>query len=328
MKFELLNCTGIKVLENGYFTHMSNIRSIIRNADVFIDISGYALSSQWGFMPSLIYLLNIMIAKKESARYYILPQSIGPFDYSYIEKLCIYPLFKLYLRYPEKIFAREEEGLKCIEKVSKENMQKGYDIVLINKGYNIENIFNDVCLKSIKIKENSVGIIPNKKAIENSNHDQIYEIYKNIIDKLIVAQKTVYVVRHSYEDLQLCKKIKSLFIDNENVIMISDDLNAIELENIIKQFDFVVASRYHSIIHSYKNGIPVISMGWATKYHELLSEFEQLDYFFDVRSEISKKQIEDKLSDMMSKYKIEKIKILEKIDKINEKEIYDNYYYY
>lgn len=327
IKFELLNYTGVKVIKNKYSNYMEDIKNIIKDADIMVDISGYTLSSQWGFMSSLRYLLNLMIAKKESVRYYILPQSIGPFNYHPIEKIFVYPLFKLYLKYPEKIFAREEEGLKCVQKFTKKNAQKGYDIVLVNRGYIADNIYNNVCLKSIQIKQNSVGIIPNKTAIGNSNPDQIYEVYKSIINKLNAVGKTVYILRHSYEDLQICKKIKAMFPNNGDVMLISEDLSAIELENIIKQFDFVIASRYHSIIHSYKNGVPVIAMGWATKYHELLNEFGQLDYFFDVRFSIPKKQIEDKLSDMISNYKNEKIKIIEKINKMDEKRIYDSYFY-
>jgi len=55
---------------------------IFKNADAIIDISGYALSPQWGWFLSVNYLLNITVAKKYSIPYYIFPQSIGPFNYS------------------------------------------------------------------------------------------------------------------------------------------------------------------------------------------------------------------------------------------------------
>ena len=105
--------------------------------------------------------------------------------------------------------------------------------------------------------------------------------------------------------------------------LIPDDLNAIELENVIKQFDFVIASRYHSVVHSYKNGVPALVIGWATKYFELLEDFDQLDYHFDVRDGININEIDDKLDKMILKYKYERDKILNKMDVVTKENIFD-----
>ena len=110
--------------------------------------------------------------------------------------------------------------------------------------------------------------------------------------------------------------------------MITDDLSAIELENIIKQFDFVIASRYHSIIHSYKNGIPALVIGWATKYFELLENFDQLDYFFDGRDSINIDEINKKLDKMIRNYKYERTKIINKMNILNKENIFDTVFGY
>jgi len=301
-----------------------NIKEIINSTNFFIDVSGYALSSQWGWLTSVNYLLDIMIAKKYSIPYYIFPQSIGPFDYPLKYKIFLYPLLRLYLKYPEKIFPREKEGLECIYKFRRKNVEKKYDIVLQNQGFNLTNIFKKkVNLKNIKIEDNSIGIIPNSRVVERVNSEEIYSIYELIIKKLINAKKMVYILRHSHEDLIICEKIKEFFSDNKNVILISDDLNAIELENIIKQFDFIIASRYHSIVHSYKNGVPALVIGWATKYFELLRDFDQLDYFFDCRNNISIGEIDNKLDNMIKNYSNEKNKILYKINSMQKENIFD-----
>jgi len=301
-----------------------SMKEIIKGTEFFIDVSGYALSSQWGWFGSVNYLLNIAIAKKYSIPYYIFPQSIGPFDYPVKYKIFLYPLLKLYLKYPKKIFPREKEGLECVYKFRKKNVEKKYDIVLQNQGYNLANIFKKkVNLKNIKIENNSVGVIPNSRVVERVNSEEIYSIYKLIIKKIINTKKSVYILRHSYEDLIICEKIKKFFSNNKNVILISDDLNAIELENIIKQFDFVIASRYHSIIHSYKNGVPALVIGWATKYFELLKDFDQLGYFFDCRNNISISEIDNKLNNMIKNYSNEKNKILYKINSRQKENIFD-----
>ena len=301
-----------------------NIKGIIKDTDFIIDISGYALSSQWGWFLSVNYLLNIIVAKKYSIPYYIFPQSIGPFDYPLKYKIFLYPLLRLYLKYPIKIFPREKEGLECVYKFRRKDVEKKCDIVLQNQGYNLANIFKKkVNLKNMKIEDNSIGIIPNSRVIERVNSEKIYSIYKLIIKKLTNVKKSVYILRHSHEDLIICEKIKKFFLNNKNVILISDDLNAIELENIIKQFDFVIASRYHSIIHSYKNGVPALVIGWAIKYFELLKDFNQLDYFFDCRNGMNIDEIDDKIDKLVQNYKYEKKKIIYKINNKQKENIFD-----
>lgn len=296
------------------------IHEVIKDAAVFIDISGYALSSQWSFRGNLSYLFNIATAKRYSIPYYIFPQSIGPFDYPLKIRLLLYPLLRMYLRYPKKIFVREKEGVKAVSKING-NVEKSYDVVLQNKNYNTDNIYRDsIHLKNIKIEPKSVGIIPNSRVLERSSLNNFYSIYVQVINRLVYAKKNVYVVRHSYEDLEICEKIKSFFPDNKNVKLISDDLNALELENVIRQFDFVIASRYHSIVHAYRNGVPALVIGWATKYFELLESFDQLDYFFDVRKGTDIEKISNKLDEMIINYEYEREKITNRIAYIKNKE--------
>lgn len=301
-----------------------NTKQIIKNADFIVDISGYALSSQCGCFSSISYLLDIIIARKYSIPYFIFPQSIGPFDYPLKYKIFLYPLMQLYLKYPKRIFPREKEGLMCVRKFARKNVEKNYDIVLQSKGYNLANIYNkDICLKDTKIEPNSVGIIPNLRVIGRANPNKIYSVYNSLINRLIDTKKTVYVLRHSYEDLEICERIKNLFPDNKGVRLIPNDLNAIELENIIKHFDFAIASRYHSIVHAYKNGVPALVIGWATKYFELLENFDQVDYFFDGRDSIDINEINNKLDKMIRSYQYEKTKIINKMNILNKGNIFD-----
>jgi coenzyme F420-reducing hydrogenase beta subunit/polysaccharide pyruvyl transferase WcaK-like protein len=296
------------------------IREVLRNAAFFIDISGYALSSQWNLRGNLRYLFNIATAKKYSVPYYIFPQSIGPFNYPLKLRVFLYPLLNVYLQYPKKIFVRENEGVNSVRKIT-ENVEKSYDIVLQNKNYNINNLYRDnIHLKDIKIQHSSVGIIPNSKVLDRAGSNEFYALYVQLINRLIDSEKNVYIVRHSYEDLEICEKIKSFFADHKNVTLISDDLTALELENIVSQFDFVIASRYHSIIHAYKNGVPALVIGWATKYFELLESFGQLGYFFDVRKGIDAKKMSNKLNKMILNYEDERKKIANKTAHIQSKE--------
>jgi len=143
-----------------------------------------------------------------------------------------------------------------------------------------------------------------------------------LINTSLKAGKTVYILRHSYDDLEICENIKELFSKNNRVILLNDDFNAIELELILKQFDFIIASRYHSIIHAYRNSVPALVIGWATKYYELLKSFDQLDYFIDVRKGIYNQELNNKIKLLLMDSEKEKFKI-RKMANENKKDIFD-----
>jgi coenzyme F420-reducing hydrogenase beta subunit/polysaccharide pyruvyl transferase WcaK-like protein len=302
---------------------------IIRNACCFIDISGFALSSELGFVTSWYYLLNIMTAKKFSVPFYILPQSIGPFDYPLTYRFLFSPMVKMFLKYPERIYPREEAGVNSLMKYIKRKVEKYPDIVLQNDSYEISHIFNgDLELKGTEVKTNSVGIIPNLRVIERTDAVELMKVYNTLINSLISAKKTVYVVRHSHEDLGICTDIKNRFHDNDKVILVSHDLNAFQLENIIKQFDFIVASRYHSIVHAYRNVVPSLVIGWSNKYRELLKDFNQLGYYFDCRIPIDAAKINIQLEKLINnrQQEISVIKSrLAQIKKMNVFNVFDEY---
>lgn len=302
MRFRLICPLNRLIAEGEYTEYEKKAASIIKNAGCFIDISGYALSSQFQPAMSLNYLMNIIIAYRYSVPYYIMPQSIGPFDYPKAFKRGLLYLIKLLLKYPAKTFVREKNGLTClVEHSIQANSDLCVDLVLQNTSYEVRTIFSsEEKLKKIPVGKNSVGIIPNVNVAHYLNEKNFLEIYKSLIDCLLAHNKKVYIFRHSTEDLPLCDKIKNIFPTNQNVYLITDDLNAIELEYIIKQCDFLIASRYHAIVHSLKNRVPVFVIGWAVKYYELLENFGFLQYFFDCRNQLDLSKMKESLEKLIT----------------------------
>ena len=94
-----------------YGQSILELKQILEETEKIIDISGYALSSQWGLMSTITYLLNIALAKKYKIKMYLMPQSFGPFNYKRFKSI-INRMIRKYMRYPELIFAREDEGYK------------------------------------------------------------------------------------------------------------------------------------------------------------------------------------------------------------------------
>ena len=228
-----------------------------------------------------------MVFKKYRIKTYLLPQSFGPFHYKPLQKMLIFPLFRRYLKYPERIFPRDDDSLRHILRFSKENVVCTPDLVLQIPNHNIEQIFTepDIAEKSgqcpIVIPKNSVLVVPNIKVMENGTN--VLQAYQHLIEMLLYEGDAVFIFAHSIADRQAAEDIKSLFPEETGVQIINDDLNCIQVLELLKQFKFVLAARFHAIVHSYKVGVPVLAFGWSAKYRELMGLFEQLDYLFDVR---------------------------------------------
>jgi coenzyme F420-reducing hydrogenase beta subunit/polysaccharide pyruvyl transferase WcaK-like protein len=295
--------------------YQNEIKDLIKHTSFFIDVSGYRLGYRLFYnknkefsisIRSYDYLLNIMIAKKFSIPYYIFPQSFGPFNYPINEKIFLYPLMWKYLRYPKKIFSREEAGVKYLSQFTQKNLGQSRDIVLLNNGYKVNNIFKkNIQLKKPMISQDSVGVIPSLMVMKRIGEKEFFDIYKSIIIKVLQSGKKVYLLGHAQTDQSICKEIKDLFHNRKDVILISNNLNAFEIEKIISQFNFIVTSRYHSIVHAFKNGIPVLAIGWATKYFELMKDFNQLDYIFDTRKNLEKTKLLYSLEKLFKNYNTE-----------------------
>jgi len=264
----------------------------LNNIEYLFDISGYALSTQGGkkgWKKTRDLLSKHQQALEYGTKVIIMPQSIGPFFYKDdVNSEKVRQAVKHVLSKVNVLFVREKQGLEELqEKIGIKHAIYSPDLVLTNRSeLDMKNIYCDgePKLKIYEIKENSVAIIPNKRNNKNGNELENLEAYFTIINKLLEHQKNIYLISHSYDDIAMCKKIANTYTENPKIHLITDDMTPNEFEKLISQFEFAIASRFHSIVHAYKKGIPCVLMGWAAKYHELATLFSQDDYVVDVRT--------------------------------------------
>ncbi len=298
---------------------------ILKSASVLVDVSGYALSSDFRIINQLFYLSKILWARKYNIKVYLMPQSFGPFEYNTRLRWFMRWRIEKCLSYCEHIFAREKEGYDYLTRMFRlKNVEQTPDLVLLNQGINFLNVFTTVpLLQEIDIKKNSVGVVPNIRTIQYGCREYSVGFYVAAINALLTRGITAYLLRHSNEDLELCKIIKEKFKNNSNVILLNEDFNSIEFNNIVKKFKFIIASRYHSIVHAYKNSVPAIIFGWATKYHELAELFDQCDYIFDVRKGFTPANFSKTIDSMILNFKDEKLKIKASLSKLQARNVFD-----
>lgn len=274
----------------------SDVMGVLPLLTGIVDVSGYSLSSNWKCNR---YMKILRMAYHYQVPLYLMPQSFGPFDFEDDMKL---ELEKL-LQHARVIFAREDYGYHLLQETFHlKNVKKSCDMVLQNKGINVQNIYkqkieeNKYCLDT----ENNVAIIPNIRNYTFGSKAELLELYKRIIEYLLQHEKTIYIISHSNDDLA-CEDIYEMFTDNEKVHLYQESFDCLGFGRLARNFQYVIASRYHAIVHVLKEKVPCIAIGWTEKYKELLEWFGMETYSFDVRNKLN---VED---------------VLKALDKMNER---------
>ena len=308
-KFHILrNKTGI----------YSQIYDLLPQLKAVVDISGYALASKWNCTHFIHVLL---LAKNNQIPIYFMPQSYGPLDFTEEWDKRIYGG----LAHASVIFTRERKGYDLLtQKYHLENCRMSKDLVLQNRELIIENIYSEEYKTEFyKLRTcGNVAVVPNVRNYESGNRQELLNIYNNIITILLNRKKNIYIVSHS-DDEQACDDIYEMFSENSQVFLYKKNLDCLEFSILAEEFQYMIASRYHAIVHAYKKGIPCIAIGWAEKYRELLNLFGQGEYVFDVCSGIDRQKIIDAVCHMDESWIQEKKKIQKKLPDIQTENCFD-----
>lgn len=256
----------------------------ISSMDLIVDVSGFALGDKWSRRINESFLNTTRLAKRYDIPIFIMPQSFGPFQYpSGLED--IKEEIAQLLQYPQLIFAREKEGYELLTKdFGLTNVVYSSDLVLQNTGVNAENIYLKPPALSLPeiATEHNVGIVPNRQCFVHGDKETILKRYRAIVEQLLEQHKEVYLFRHSFEDLTYCKQISEMFENEPHVHLLENDFSCFEYDAFVRNFEFIICSRFHGIVHAYKNHVPAIALGWAVKYRELTASVGQTAYIFDI----------------------------------------------
>lgn len=298
--------------------------ALYRNTDFIVDISGYALGSNWNDKVCNDFLDILEFANGFGIPVYLMPQSFGPFDFAPDRQALNERIQKL-LPTAKVIFAREQEGYDAlVNTYGLTNVRLAADLVLSNKGIGLGNVFKvRPALALPKIAENSVAVIPNSMNVRVSNQETVVAVYTEAVEALLSLGKKVYLLSHSTMDAALCRTLKAHFEDREDVLLLEQDFSCLEFNELVQKFQYLVASRFHSIVHAYKNGIPCIALGWATKYHDLLKLFGQERFIFDVREPVCGSQLAPAIQYMDCHHREESGRIRTILETVQGENVFD-----
>lgn len=303
---------------------LANAEQLYQACDMMVDISGYALGSNWSIRNNSRYLDHLEFAQAFGIPVYLMPQSFGPFNFGSehpgIDERCrkLLPMCKA-------ILAREREGYDAlVNTYGLTNVQLATDLVLNNKGIDLSNIFNAIPDFTLpEIATGSIAIVPNGRNLSVGNDAEVLARYQAAIRHGLEQGKTVYLLHHATSDASICARLKASFEDNARVILLENEFSCLEFNELVQHFDYLVASRFHSIVHAYKNAIPCVIMGWAKKYEELSAQFEQQSYLFDVRNRVDASALCNAMDHLDSSKEEESRKIKALLAAIQKNNVFD-----
>ena len=270
-------------LRNG--KELAQCEEIYKNCDAMIDISGYALGSNWSEKVCCDFLDVLEFAQAFGIPVYLMPQSFGPFEFGAghpgIDDRC-----RKLLPTCRAILAREQEGYDAlVNTYGLTNVQLAPDLVLNSKGIDLTRVFKTVPEMNLpRIAPGSIAVVPNGRNLSVGNAEQALALYAAAIRCGLDQGRYVYLLHHATSDAAICRQLKEQYAEDSRVIVLEQEFSCLEFNELVKQFDYLVASRFHSIVHAYKSGVPCVTLGWAKKYEDLLSQFGQSPYLFDIRN--------------------------------------------
>ena len=298
--------------------------SIYKNCAALIDISGYALGSNWDWACCNLYLEHLEFAHAFGIPVYLMPQSFGPFDFGKdhpgIDERC-----RKLLPACKAILAREQEGYDAlVSTYGLTNVHLAPDLVLNNKGIDLANVFKEIPNMELpEIMPGSIAIVPNGRNLSVGNDQEVLELYRSAIACGLAQGKTVFLLHHATTDATICARLKESFADENRVILLEKEFSCLQFNALVPQFDYLVASRFHSIVHAYKNGIPCVILGWAKKYEDLAGQFDQQQYLFDVRSCVDPSALCTAMHCINENRKAESRKIKEHLCSVQKENVFD-----
>jgi polysaccharide pyruvyl transferase WcaK-like protein len=263
------------------YTPIESIKKI-KNLKMAIDASGFAYGDKRGYQQPLETLLIIDYVKFIGVPYYFMPQAWGTFKDPKVAANC-----KLMLEKSDGFYARDDQSREFLatllgEKVESIPLMPDIAFHFPIPQNDPESIYPGI--NKLKKEKLIIGISPNMRVLERMGKADASNSYvKILLDTIQLLQKNYHVLLIPNEirppgdtnkdDAFLCKLLHDLSENKINLHLIEGYRSAEEIKTIIKTCDFLIASRFHSLIFALSLGIPCVAISWSHKYRELFKLF-------------------------------------------------------
>lgn len=267
-------------------------------SDVVIDIWGIGFSDALGrdtFRLRATQGFRLFVAKVLGKKVVKYTADLGPFERRWNRLFS-----RLYLNHTvDLIFARSEATRRRLEELGVRTPIH----VLPDTAFLLEPETSDVSDQVAMWKDNRllVGLSVSHMAARQSMVSEWYErAMSRIADGIrdatgarILLIPNEVSADEAEDDVVVAQRVLQGMMHQEDGFVVPVDVcTAPQLKGVINLCDVVVAARYHTIVASLSQGIPVLAVGWHAKYEGVMGLFDLAEYVFPV----DKLEVEDLLA--------------------------------
>ena len=229
--------------------------------DLILDISGFALSDQWGWRKSARVALYTNHAKAHNTPVIFLPQSFGPF-----EQRRTHFFSKRALAAASCIHARDLQSYDVVSHMlgSSNQIRRTPDLTI-----------PVTVAPTVDVEPGTVALVPNIRLTDmggKTEGEHVVQAFADLGRKLQRHGLRVVVAPHTTEqgdhDLsaQLAEKLNP-------EAPVWEGIDAYTMKARLAACHLVVAARYHAAVAALSSGVPCIVVGWSHKYASLVEDF-------------------------------------------------------
>ncbi len=267
----------------------------VAQADLVLDLSGFALSDQRSLKRRLTFCAEILCSRWLGTRHVLFTQAFGPFRHPVTRALARFTLPQASL-----IIARGQQTLVHLSQLGLP--QKMEIPVCSDSAFLLPPASPEA---AEQILEQAAppsglplfGIIPNMQVYHRSHRPDGRNSYIDLLAEAARYARSTFAAQvvflchehdeHRKDDEWLTRQILAHDPSLQDSIIIPGTHSAPELKAIIGRFDFVLASRFHSIVAAISTSTPFLVVGWAHKYQELVADIGMAQSVFDVSRQFS-----------------------------------------
>lgn len=254
------------------------------NFDALIDISGFAYGDAWGIgeFRHAEPLINYFRSNKRPIVF--LPQAWGSFDNPKLRKA----LRRILENENTSYYSRDESSCRHLEKTldkSPGSILVTPDIVFGFQGGSSTQGEHILRSMGCTLNRPIIGLAPNIRVYERVSGKGMGNTYLQALVKLVdychshhdvdivLQANEIALSENQMDDRYLCSLIFAAVRTPERCFMSRESLTAETTKALIGRFDYLIGSRFHSLVFGFSQGIPGMAVSWSHKYRELLSLF-------------------------------------------------------
>ncbi|MCQ2089723.1 MAG: polysaccharide pyruvyl transferase family protein [Fibrobacter sp.] len=246
-----------------FFDFINDVHAI-KNADYFLDASGFRFSDQWNWSERTIQQKRKLWSQqaKYGCKMVFLPQAFGPF-----EKESSKRHLSDMASYADLIMPREQISFEYIKNSGVVNMKK------VRQYSDFTSLVHGIFPERFAHLKNAVCIIPNSRMIDKGAiaFDDYIHFLTGIIETARQKNFSVYLLNHEgHSDEVLAYKCREFLKDEIEVV---SGLNALEVKGLISTSRLVVSSRFHGVASALNSCVPCLATSWSHKYAELFKDY-------------------------------------------------------